>query len=155
MRLFPTGVALLTAGEGDTAMGMTVNSVVSVSLSPPILLVSVHRSARITGHVVPGMEFAVSLLGTEQVHLTRRFAAADRPVGEAAVSVLGGALAASGVPIPAGALGVVQCVVERTVPVGDHVLVLGLVVCAEASAEESSPQVFHRGSLTTVARAVR
>ncbi|MGD3109782.1 flavin reductase family protein [Streptomyces sp. YGL11-2] len=150
MRSFPTGVALLTTGEGESAMGLTINSVVSVSLSPPTLLISVHRHARITGRLVPGTEFAVSFLSADQADLTWQFASADRPVGEAAVLAMGGANGANGVPVPAGALSVLECMVERTVPVGDHILVIGLVVSAEPGPADYLPQVFHYGGLTTV-----
>ncbi|MDA3644127.1 flavin reductase family protein [Saccharopolyspora indica] len=155
MRLFPTGVALLTAGEGDSAMGMTINSVVSVSLSPPTLLVSVHQYARIAGRLVPGAEFSVSFLSADQAGLTRQFASADRPAGEAAVVAMGGARGANGVPFPVGAVGVLECLVDRTVPVGDHNLVIGLVVRAELGLADCSPQVFHCGELTTVHSADR
>ncbi|MEU6966092.1 flavin reductase family protein [Streptomyces chrestomyceticus] len=153
MRRFPTGVALLTTGEGDRAVGLTINSVVSVSLSPPALLVSVHRHARITERLVPGADFSVSFLSAGQADLTWQFASADRPVGEAAVSAMGRAKGSNGVPFPAGALGVLECVVEKTVPVGDHVLVIGLVARAEPGPAGHLPQVFHHGELTTVDRA--
>ncbi|RLU79978.1 hypothetical protein CTZ27_36150 [Streptomyces griseocarneus] len=150
MRSFPTGVALLTTGEGESAMGLTINSVVSVSLSPPVLLASVHRQARITGRLAPGAEFAVSFLGVGQADLTWQFASADRPAGEAAELAMGGAKGAHGIPVPAGALSVLECRVERTVPVGDHILVIGLVVSAEPGPADDLPQVFHHGELTTV-----
>lgn len=150
MRSFPTGVALLTTGRGEGAVGLTINSVVSVSLSPPTLLVSLHQHARITERLMPGTEFAVSFLSADQADLTWQFASAERPAGEAAASAMGGAKGANGIPVPVGALGVLECVAERAVPVGDHVLVIGLVMRAESGPADYLPQVFHSGRLTTV-----
>jgi flavin reductase len=150
MRLFPTGVALLTVGERDEVVGMTVNSVVSVSLEPPMLLVSVHRRARITASIRHGAAFTVSFLSADQTALSKQFASASRPVGEAAVSAMAGKAGVNGVPAPAESLGVVECVLEQTILVGDHVLLIGLVVHVDTRAEDRLPQIFYRGDLITV-----
>ncbi|WP_157254521.1 flavin reductase family protein [Nonomuraea typhae] len=151
MRLFPTGVALFTVGEGDDVMSMTVNSVVSVSLEPPLLLVSVHERARIMASVGPGTAFTVGFLGADQTALSRRFASRSRPVGAAAVSAMAGKAGINGVPAPAASPGVVECVLEQVIPVGDHVLLIGLIVHVVVRAEARPPQVFYRGDLVTVA----
>lgn len=151
MRLFPTGVALLTVGQGDDVVGMTVNSVISVSLEPPLLLVSLHRRARITAVVRSGTCFSVGILGADQMALSRQFASASRPTGAAAVAAMAGRAGSGGVPAPAGCLGVAECVAERLIPVGDHVLLIGLVVHVDVQAKDRPPQVFFRSGFTTLA----
>ncbi|MFE6719667.1 flavin reductase family protein [Streptomyces albidoflavus] len=155
MRLFPTGVALLTAGRGDTAVGMAVNSVVSVSLAPPLILVSVHRAARIGRPLLDEGAFALSFLTAEQTALTRTFAAADRPAGALTVSLLGGVFKDSGVPFLADASATIECALHSTVPVEDHVLVIGRVTTAELHPARSLPQVSYQGTFTTVRTARR
>jgi flavin reductase (DIM6/NTAB) family NADH-FMN oxidoreductase RutF len=44
MGLFPTGVTVVTTGRGEATEGMTANAVISVSLDPLLLLVSVRRT---------------------------------------------------------------------------------------------------------------
>ncbi|MDJ1130553.1 flavin reductase family protein [Streptomyces iconiensis] len=153
MRLFPTGVALLTAGSGESATGMSVNSVISVSLTPPLVLVSVHHAARINRRLLDDRVFALSFLTAEQTGLTRTFAAADRPVGAMAVNVLGGVLKDSGVPFAAGASATIECVLQRAVPVEDHVLVIGRVTAARLNPVLAPPQVSYQGTFTTVRQA--
>ena len=150
MRLFPTGVAMLTAGRGDGVIGMTVNSVISVSLEPPLMLVSVHQRARITAALAEGTRFTLGILNGQQTALSRRFAAATRPVGAAAVAAMCGRVGAGGVPAPADCLAVLECVTEQLIPVGDHLLVIGLVVHGEVGAADRPPQVFFRGALTAL-----
>jgi flavin reductase len=147
MRLLPTGVSLLTAGTGDDVIGMTVNSVVSVSVAPPTLLVSVHRQARLLAVAPVGAAFAVGFLDGEGIPLSRQFAAANRPVGTAAVVAMAGRPGTTGVPVPGHALGVVECVVREVIPVGDHVLLIGAVVDAEARGHGRVPQIFYEGEL--------
>ena len=51
MRLFPSGVTVVTSGHEENAEGMTANAVISVSLDPPLFLVSVHREARLNPRI--------------------------------------------------------------------------------------------------------
>ena len=51
MRLFPTGVTVVTSGQEERAEGMTANAVVSVSLDPLLFLVSVHKDARLNPRI--------------------------------------------------------------------------------------------------------
>ncbi|MEU0992240.1 flavin reductase family protein [Streptomyces sp. NPDC005953] len=150
MRLFPTGVALLTAGRGDQAMGMSVNSVISVSLDPPLVLVSVHHSARINRRLHDEPAFALSFLAAEQTDLTTAFAAADRPVGDAAVRRLGAVLRPGGIPIAAESLGAVECELRGLLKVEDHNLLIGRVVALGRNPLHPLPQVCYGGSYTTV-----
>lgn len=155
MRLFPTGVALLTAGHGENTISMSVNSVVSVSLDPPLILVSIHQQARIHGILREGSPFSVSFLTVDQTALTKVFAARDRPVGESAIRVMDGVPGENGVPQAGGSPGALECLVEHRVPVGDHVLLISRVVLARLRENGRPPQVFHHGLLTTVAGTAR
>ncbi len=155
MRLFPTGVALLTAGRGDRAVGMSVNSVISISLAPPLILVSVHHAARVNRQLLDERAFALSFLTTAQTAMTHTFAAADRPVGALAVSMLGGVFEDSGVPFLADASATIECALHSTVPVEDHVLLIGRVTTAELNPVRSLPQVSYQGTFTTVRTAGR
>jgi flavin reductase (DIM6/NTAB) family NADH-FMN oxidoreductase RutF len=51
-----------------------------------------------------------------------------------------------------GALAGLACSVERRLVVGDHELVVGRVLAAEARAEPDGPLVFYRGSYSSLSR---
>jgi flavin reductase (DIM6/NTAB) family NADH-FMN oxidoreductase RutF len=75
--LFPTGVAIVTTvdAQGQPA-GITVNSFTSVSLDPPLILVSIARTSRSFDLFNTAKHFAVNLLREEQRHVSSAFASA-------------------------------------------------------------------------------
>ena len=93
MRLFPTGVTVVTSGHEEKAEGMTANAVISVSLNPPLFLVSVHKEARLNPRIQKEGYFAASILADDQEGLSRLFASPERSSGLKAVHSLGGGMA--------------------------------------------------------------
>lgn len=71
---FATGVAVITTSAAGTPHGMTVNSLTSVSLEPPMLLVCLTIGARTTDAIVKGGRSAVNILSARQEQLALRFA---------------------------------------------------------------------------------
>jgi flavin reductase (DIM6/NTAB) family NADH-FMN oxidoreductase RutF len=145
MRLFPTGVTVVTSGRGEDAEGMTANAVVSVSLEPPLFLVSVHREARLNPRIKGEEYFAVSILSDEQEGLSRLFASPERSSGLSAVHSLGGGYGVTGAPLAANALAVIECELVAVYPGGDHELFLGRVVSARTGDIRKGPLVYHEG----------
>src|SRR5262245_43479252 len=74
MRVFPTGVTVLLTDTGDGVHGMTANAVTSISLDPPLVLVSLARGAKMEAALVEGKEFSINLLDAHQAPLADRFA---------------------------------------------------------------------------------
>ncbi len=151
LRAVPTGVALLTVGPTATATGMVVNSVVSVSLDPALVLVSVHRDSRTLRPLLAARRFGVNFLNARQRWIAERFVASSRPCGPVAVRALGGECGAGGEPLVSDALCALECELENTYPAGDHRLLLGRVVAVRHGDPEAEPLVFHRSDYTTVA----
>src|ERR671916_680525 len=106
MRLFPTGVTVVTSGQEERAEGMTANAVVSVSLDPLLFLVSVHQEARLNPRIREEGYFAVNILAADQEGLSRLFASPERSSGLPAIRSLGGGYGSTGAPLAAGGLGV-------------------------------------------------
>ncbi|WP_063643007.1 flavin reductase family protein [Actinoplanes sp. N902-109] len=123
MRSWATGVAVVTGAVAGRAAGCTVNAFTSVSLDPPLLLVSLATTSRTLAAVETTGVFGVNLLTRRQARLADRFAAPlpDRFAGVAHRMV-------DGVPVLDGALAAATCTVARTIAVADHVLVLGTPV---------------------------
>jgi flavin reductase len=146
MGLFPTGVALLTAGEGERFDALTVNSVISVSLVPLLVLVSLRRTTRILGQITEEEKsFTVNILAADQRHVASMFARSDRTRGTAAAALLGGTPARTGGMLISDALAAVHCELDQVCPAGDHDLVLGRVVAIHSGRTAVGPLVFHRG----------
>ncbi|WP_031465637.1 flavin reductase family protein [Sciscionella sediminilitoris] len=72
---FATGVAVVTFAHGEDGArhGLTVNSFTSVSMEPPLILVSIQRTVRAHA-LLAGRAFTVNVLGAEQRDLAMHFA---------------------------------------------------------------------------------
>ena len=75
MGRFATGVTVVTTRykNGDIT-GMTANAVMSLSLDPPLVVVSVDKSATMHSALSDGQCYAINILTREQEHLSNRFA---------------------------------------------------------------------------------
>jgi flavin reductase (DIM6/NTAB) family NADH-FMN oxidoreductase RutF len=155
MRLFPTGVTVVTSGREEHTEGMTANALISVSLDPLLLLVSVHRDARLNPRIREEGYFAVNILAEDQEGLSRLFASPERSSGLQAIHSLGGGYGSTGAPLAAGALAVIECELEEIYAGGDHDLFLGRVVAIRMSDARKGPLVYHEGGYTTTKPATR
>ncbi len=155
MGLFPTGVTVVTTGRGEATEGMTANAVISVSLDPLLLLVSVHKDARLNQRIKEEGYYAVNLLADDQEGLSRLFASPERSSGLPAVHSLGGAYGRLGAPLATGALAAIECELAAVYPGGDHDLFLGRVVAVHMGDTRKGPLVFHEGTYPTLKSAPR
>lgn len=130
MRRFPAGLAVLTVQTETQALGATVGSLVSLSLEPPLIGVSLGIHAPLLEPVRDAGVFALSLLGSGQEAIAQRFGTGGLPPLAAwhEVETRDGAL---GPPLLADAAGWLECRVDREHAAGDHVIVVGQVVSAE------------------------
>jgi flavin reductase (DIM6/NTAB) family NADH-FMN oxidoreductase RutF len=141
---FTTGVAIVTAHADGVAHGMTVNSLTSVALDPPLVLVCLTRGARTTSAVESSGRFAISILSARQERLAARFARR----GEQHFEGLPVTFGALGNPVVPDALAQLECVVENPVPAGDHLVLIARVLRAEFRAGE--PLAFFSGRFCAV-----
>ena len=155
MSHFPTGVTVVTTGRGEGTEGMTANAVISVSLVPLLLLVSVHKDARLNQRIKEEGYYAVNLLAADQEGLSRLFASPERSSGLSAVNSLNGGYGRTGAPLAAGALAAVECELDSVYPGGDHELFLGRVVAVHIGDTRKGPLVFHEGSYPSLESAPR
>jgi flavin reductase (DIM6/NTAB) family NADH-FMN oxidoreductase RutF len=126
--MFATGVTVVTAMAAAGAHGMTANSFTSVSLSPPLVLVCVLRSATMHQAILDSKTFAVSVLSSRQRPLAQYFAS-RRPRDGAEFDVVDSRPGArTGVPIIGGALAWMECRLDSVYDGGDHSIFLGAVL---------------------------
>ena len=116
---FATGVAVVTFDTEDSRHGITVNSFTSVSLNPPLVLVSIARTTK-SHDALEGRPFTVNILGAEQQALASNFA--GKPNAEP--------LWVEGDTAPrlAGVLSYFECKPWAAYDGGDHTLYLGEVM---------------------------
>src|SRR5918997_4668893 len=149
MRLFPTGVTVVTSGREERTEGMTANGLISVSLAPWLFLVTVQKDARLNPRIRAEGYFAVNILADDQEGLSRLFASPERSSGLQALHSLGGGYGSTGAPLAAGALAVIECELEEIYAGGDHDLFLGRVVAIRTGDTRKGPLVYHEGGYTT------
>ncbi|MGA9534087.1 MAG: flavin reductase family protein [Anaerolineales bacterium] len=140
MRRWTTGVTLVTSCHEGAIHGMTVSSFTSVSLAPPLVLVSLERAARTHRMVLESRRFAVAMLAADQQELSDRFAGRvadelDRFDGVPFER------APSGCPIPEGCLSYLDCTVVATHDAGTHTVYIGEVDDANVL-REAPPLVY-------------
>jgi flavin reductase (DIM6/NTAB) family NADH-FMN oxidoreductase RutF len=136
--MFATGVTVLTTRVGEQVHGMTANAFMSVSLQPPLVLISIDRGRRWARSSTRGTRFGVSVLEAQQTGLSDRFAGrvADDPP-EATFEVV------HETPLVEGALAHLVARVVRSYWGGDHSLFLGQVEFARYG--DGRPLLFHGG----------
>lgn len=116
---FATGVAVITLDGPGGRHGLTINSFTSVSLEPPLVLVSVAKKAK-AHPLLQGHPFCVNVLGAEQEAIARCFAGGD------SIDLIW--VEGRHAPRIAGVLAHLECVPWRQYDGGDHTLFLGEVV---------------------------
>jgi flavin reductase (DIM6/NTAB) family NADH-FMN oxidoreductase RutF len=137
---FATGVTVITTISRDgTPYGLTANAFMSVSLEPPLLLISVDKKAESYAFFEESKVFTVNILSDDQEGLSRRFAVSGGNKFEAVAYRRG----ANNVPILEDTLGHIECRLYATYDGGDHTLYLGEVL--EAETREGRPLLFYRG----------
>lgn len=150
MGLFPTGVAIIASGVGDELEVVTANSLTSISLDPPLLLISIRADGKIRSKIDQVGAFSVSILSAKQESLSVNFARKDRPAGRAAMQHLGAALGVANSILLPGSLVSLECTLETQYAGGDHILFLGRVVMIHPGDPEDMPLVTHRSNYMSI-----
>ena len=146
MGRFPAGVAVVTIEVRGQRVGLTVASLVSLSLDPALVGVAIRRDAALHELLREAGRFAVSLLGEGQEALAQHFARGVPPIALwEGVAVRN----REGPPELEGALGWLVCHVAAEHPAGDHTFFVGDVEAAEPGPARS-PLVFYRQSYSTL-----
>ncbi|HET6858253.1 MAG TPA: flavin reductase family protein [Streptomyces sp.] len=156
MSRLTAGVTLVTAHDADGGprgedVGMTATAFMSVSLDPPLVMVSVRNGSRMDDLLAEQPLWAVSLLSESQRQIAGRFSMKARLSDRllfAEIPWTRGAV--SGSPLVGGALATVECRTEQRVEAGDHTLVIGRVLKVGLPSEDGSPLTYFKGNYRTL-----
>jgi len=137
---FATGVTILTTRDREgRPIGMTASSVASVSLRPPLVLVSVDKANDMHGALRTAQRFVLNVLAADQEALSRRFAL-DHPDRFEGISYRE---TKHGMPVLEGVLASIECEKQGEAPGGDHTVFFGLVTGGAVT--DRSPLLYDRG----------
>lgn len=137
---FATGVTVITTKDSEGGPnGLTANAFMSLSLDPPLILISVDKRATCYACFAPQNGFTVNFLNEDQEEISRRFATKgiDKFAG------LKWREGSNGAAILDGVLGYVECRITQCYDGGDHTIVLGEILNVSATGDR--PLLFFKG----------
>jgi flavin reductase (DIM6/NTAB) family NADH-FMN oxidoreductase RutF len=120
---------VLTVEADGERLGLTVGSLVSLSLEPPLVGVSVSRQAAMHELLRRAGGFALSLLAGDQEAVAQHFARGVPPLAH--WHGIASRPGAAGAPLLDGALGWIECRTQAEHRVGDHSFFVGEVLAVE------------------------
>ena len=139
---YPSGVCVVTVDAGGQKLGLTVGSLVSLSLKPPLVGFAVSRDAALHELLREAGGCAISLLAAGQEWLAQHFARGVPPI--AMWHGVATSEGASGAPLLVGGLGWLECSLEQEVAAGTHTFFVCAVQKSELG-EDVPPLVRVRG----------
>jgi flavin reductase (DIM6/NTAB) family NADH-FMN oxidoreductase RutF len=147
MARVPAPVAVVTVDLDGQRIGLTVASLVSLSLEPPLVGFAIRRDAALHELLREAGELAVSILAAGQEHLAQHFARGVPPIALWEGIAL---RATPGPPQLEGASAWLRGHVTGEHPTGDHTFFVAKVDAAEPGPPRSRPLVFHGQAYLTL-----
>ena len=147
MRQVPAAVAVVTVEVNSQRAGLTVASLVSLSLEPPLVGFAIRRDAALHELLREAGELAVSILAAGQEHLAQHFARGVPPIA------LWEGIALRPTPGPPQLEGAAAWLSGRVTaehPAGDHTFFVAEVESAEPGPPGTRPLVFHGQAYLTL-----
>nr|BAR45493.1 flavin oxidoreductase protein [uncultured bacterium] len=141
---FATGIAVITTlDEHDRPYGLTINSFVSVSMSPPLISWNVIHGSTAHAVIKKAGRFVVNILSHDQQDIAQQMTG---PI-EHRFAGVPYYFSSAGLPVISDTLATFDCDTHSIVTAGDHDIVLGVV--KEFEHREGQPLVYWRGRYTS------
>lgn len=134
---FASGITVVTTRHEGQTHGMTANAFVSVSLDPPLVLVSIDNRANMLKVLPKSGRYGVSILSDTQEQVSQHFAGRPKPEEPPRF------IEHAGMPLIDGALAHLVCRVVEAHPAGDHTLYIGRVEYLDY--HDGHPLLFYTG----------
>jgi flavin reductase (DIM6/NTAB) family NADH-FMN oxidoreductase RutF len=147
MRMWASGVSIVTSANGSEPSGLTVSAFNSLSLTPPMVLVCIHKDSHTVPYIDQSGSFAVSFLNSEQPHLSDRFAGRiPFAEGEDRFTGVETFVAETGAPIIQSAIAWVDCKVATKHDGSTHWMYIGEVVATGQNSADTAPLLYFNRS---------
>jgi flavin reductase (DIM6/NTAB) family NADH-FMN oxidoreductase RutF len=147
MRYFATGVCMLStyvdSPDGRQHDALTVNSLTSVSLDPPLVSVCLHRDSMFLSDLLTSKVWALSILDVGGDDIARTFAR-DKEFRAAALRTLSVSPGPRTGALVLDSLGWLECALREQLDIGDHTVLIGEVL-ATGTQDRRPPLIFLRG----------
>jgi flavin reductase (DIM6/NTAB) family NADH-FMN oxidoreductase RutF len=140
-RRWPAGVSVVVAEVDGRRHGLTVSSLVSLSLEPPLVGISVALQASLHELLRDAGEWAASLLAGDQEHLAQHFARSVPPM----VLWNGIDLREDDQRLLTGAAGWLTARTVEQMRTGDHTFFVGEILSIEEGNAATSLSYVHHG----------
>jgi len=145
MGQFATGVVVVSVAVDGVTHAMTANAFMSVSLEPPLVLVSIATKARMHERIGAAEHFGISILAQSQVATSNHFAGKHSPEHQPRLDWL------LDVPVVCGAGTRLAARTRDIHPCGDHTLFVGEVLAIDGPIDKPRPLLFHAGRYAEMA----
>lgn len=147
---FASGVTVVTGLVNDQPLGMTIQSFLSLSLEPPLVLISVARTSTTWPLLRLRGQFAVNILAETQTGVASHF---GKRQGKTFDGVPWRPGPATGSPVFEKAVAWIEADIWRTYEGGDHEIAVAHVLNlgTQDNDNESSPLLFYRSGFKTLA----
>lgn len=141
MRAWTSGVAVVTAAYDGEQHGMTVNSFTSVSLDPPLIIISLQGDSRTREFVEKAQAFGVTILSYDQSEIADRFAGRTSE-SQNRMAGLETETFVTGAPLLKSGLAAFDCRVTQSIKVGSNTMFIAEVLAARGTGT-GVPLVYH------------
>lgn len=138
LRRWASGVTIVTFQDDEGTHGLTVSAFLSVSMTPPLVLVSVDKHTNSHPRLLEVARYGVSILSAEQQRVSNHFAGWDDEL-EPPFTDLGG------FPVLDGAAANLVCKMHVQHDGGDHTLFVGEIEQVSWR-EDAEPLVYYSGA---------
>ena len=140
-RRWPAGVSVVVAELDGRRHGLTVSSLVSLSLDPPLVGIAISQQASLHELLRDAGAWAVSILSGEQEHLAKHFARSVPPL----IVWDGVEVRADDSRLLGGAAGWLKARTVEELATGDHTFFVGEVDSIEIGNAATSLTYVHHG----------
>lgn len=128
LKKIPYPVSVVSVGTGGAENGLTISWLSQVSFNPPMIMFAMDKN-HYSNLPIGSKSFVVNLLKSNQNHIAGHFARQSMQ-GENKIEEFPTREAASGSPILTDALAFLDCEMEKSIEIGDHILYIGKVIDA-------------------------
>lgn len=137
---FATGVSIATTFDKQTPVGITISSMNSLSLTPPLILFCLDKTAQCHETFIQAKTFSMHILASGQDNLARQFAGHTDERWQG-ISYTQSALNTPHIP---NVLTIIDCSLTSCANGGDHTIVIGQVESMQTRID-LKPLLYYRG----------